>query len=122
MLKRGALDLCKSISSAGIKTKVDSVKNFSETIKERGFDKNKTEKYLRQGKLQLEKGRKRDFRNRFGLMVKSGEEYYVDHVIDQSSETQVWDANSGNTGDLISKASDRARLIFVPLKEMCGLL
>jgi len=55
-------------------------------------------------------------------MVKSGEEYYVDHHVNQSSEVQVWDANSGDTENLINKASDRARLIFVPLREMCGLL
>lgn len=63
-----------------------------------------------------------DFRNRFGLMTKEGEEYCVDHKIDQTSENQIWDANSGNTENLINNASDRPRLIFVPLREMCGLL
>jgi hypothetical protein len=62
--------------------------------------------------VQLEKGRKHDFRNRFGLMIKTGEEYYVDHAVSQSSSAQVWDANYA--WELIKMAADRARLIFVP--------
>lgn len=45
MLKRGATELCKSIPIDRMISKLDTIKNFAETIKDRGFDANKTAKY-----------------------------------------------------------------------------